>query len=198
MGNTWFTSDQHFWHANIIRYCDRPFSSVEEMNEALIRKHNEIVKPEDTVFHLGDFSLAFRAVELYAKRLNGKNYLVPGNHDFCHPVHKKSKKSPEAAALWLRKYVECGFAGVLSLAWRLPNDILLSHMPYKGGGDHADIEQERFADYRAEDKGGWLLHGHVHTTWKQKGRMINVGADQWDYAPVHMDQILDLIKKGPV
>ncbi|MFH1797956.1 MAG: hypothetical protein ABH844_01235 [Candidatus Omnitrophota bacterium] len=53
--NYWWISDYHFSHANIIRYSNRPFETVEEMNEVIIRKHNERVKPEDTVFFLGDF-----------------------------------------------------------------------------------------------------------------------------------------------
>ena len=52
--NYWWTSDYHFSHFNIIRYCKRPFETAEEMNETIIRKHNERVKPEDTVFFLGD------------------------------------------------------------------------------------------------------------------------------------------------
>ena len=55
MVNTFFTSDTHFGHANIIKYCNRPFSSLEEMNSTIIRNWNEMVKPEDTVFFLGDF-----------------------------------------------------------------------------------------------------------------------------------------------
>lgn len=53
----WFTSDTHFDHANVIEYCKRPFSNVEEMNEAMIRNWNKRVMPEDTIFHLGDFHL---------------------------------------------------------------------------------------------------------------------------------------------
>ncbi len=53
--NYWWTSDYHFSHFNIIRYCERPFKTAEEMDETIIRKHNERVKPEDTVFFLGDF-----------------------------------------------------------------------------------------------------------------------------------------------
>jgi len=53
--NYWWTSDYHFSHANIIKYCGRPFETVEEMSETIIRKHNERVKPEDTAFFLGDF-----------------------------------------------------------------------------------------------------------------------------------------------
>ena len=51
-----FTADQHYGHANIIRFCDRPFSSVEEMDRELIRRHNEVVGPDDTVIHAGDFA----------------------------------------------------------------------------------------------------------------------------------------------
>ena len=58
--NYWWTSDYHFSHANIIKYCDRPFESVEEMNEAIIKRHNERVKPEDTVFFLGDNAIVYR------------------------------------------------------------------------------------------------------------------------------------------
>ena len=53
--NYWWASDYHFSHANIITYCNRPFKTVEEMNETIIERHNERVNPEDTVFFLGDF-----------------------------------------------------------------------------------------------------------------------------------------------
>ena len=53
--NYWWTSDYHFSHFNIISYCDRPFKTAEEMNKIIIRRHNERVKPDDTVFFLGDF-----------------------------------------------------------------------------------------------------------------------------------------------
>ena len=53
---TFFTSDTHFGHENIIKYCGRPFKDVEKMNERLIKNWNEVVKDTDTIFHLGDFS----------------------------------------------------------------------------------------------------------------------------------------------
>lgn len=52
-----FTSDTHFNHANIIRFCNRPFKDVSHMNEAIISNWNRVVGPEDIVFHLGDFCL---------------------------------------------------------------------------------------------------------------------------------------------
>lgn len=80
--HTFFTSDTHFNHANIIRFCNRPFNDVEQMNETLIANWNRVVQPEDTVFHLGDFCLG-GSVEWtkILNRLNGKIYLILGNHD---------------------------------------------------------------------------------------------------------------------
>jgi calcineurin-like phosphoesterase family protein len=79
----WFVSDTHFNHANIIKHCKRPFSSVEEMNETLLKNINDRVKPGDRLFHLGDFAYKnSRGVQYYLDRINCKNiYLVRGNHD---------------------------------------------------------------------------------------------------------------------
>jgi calcineurin-like phosphoesterase family protein len=77
-----FTGDQHFGHHNIIRHCDRPFSCVEEMGEALIENWNRAVKPTDSVYILGD--LFFRNhvnAEEYLVRFCGKKRLIIGNHD---------------------------------------------------------------------------------------------------------------------
>jgi calcineurin-like phosphoesterase family protein len=85
--NYWWTSDYHFSHFNIIKYCNRPFKTVEEMNEAIISKHNERVKPDDTVFFLGDFIFkggnegGVHRYQLFEKRLNGKFIFIRGNHD---------------------------------------------------------------------------------------------------------------------
>lgn len=86
MGKTWFTSDTHFGHANIIKYSKRPFSDVNEMVEMLIKNWNETVSPGDTVFHLGDFS--FNDANKYLPRLNGYIILIHGNHD-----NDKTKKN---------------------------------------------------------------------------------------------------------
>lgn len=57
MTKTFFTSDTHFNHAKVIKYCARPFASVEEMNRELLSRWNAVVGPEDTIFHLGDFAM---------------------------------------------------------------------------------------------------------------------------------------------
>jgi len=78
----WFTSDTHFGHDAIRRYCDRPFASVEEMDNQLIQSWNGVVSPRDEVWHLGDFGYGpdtrMRSV---FRRLNGKKRLIIGNHD---------------------------------------------------------------------------------------------------------------------
>lgn len=93
MNNIFFSSDFHFFHKNIIKYENRPFKTVEEMNETIIKRHNERVKKDDLVYFLGDFSFyasksrAFRGegmperAEEIIKKLNGHYIFVRGNHD---------------------------------------------------------------------------------------------------------------------
>lgn len=69
--NTFFTADTHFGHNNIIKYVNRPFNSVEEMDEQLISNWNSKVTHEDTIYHLGDFAFS-KTPEKYFYRLNGK------------------------------------------------------------------------------------------------------------------------------
>jgi len=86
MNKIFFTSDTHFNHGNIITYCSRPWNTIQEMNEAMIKSWNEVVSPEDTVYHLGDFAMGDRTkIPTLLSRLNGTLILIRGNHD-----HKKS------------------------------------------------------------------------------------------------------------
>jgi len=82
MVETWFISDTHWFHQNIIQYCNRPFLTVEQMNEELIKRWNAVVGKEDKVYHLGDFAFGTPAQqEEVFNQLKGKIYLVKGNHD---------------------------------------------------------------------------------------------------------------------
>ena len=77
-----FTSDEHYGHSNIIKYCNRPFENVEEMNETLIRNHNLMVGKGDVVIHAGDFSLMKKEeVGKIVERLNGEHIFLQGSHD---------------------------------------------------------------------------------------------------------------------
>lgn len=78
---TFIISDTHFSHANIIRYCNRPYTNVEAMNDDMIMKWNSIISPEDRVIHNGDFSFAKDGDIDIFNNLNGRKILVKGNHD---------------------------------------------------------------------------------------------------------------------
>jgi calcineurin-like phosphoesterase family protein len=75
----WFTSDTHFGHKNIIKYCNRPFKDVEQMNRTLIENWNARVAEGDTVYFLGDF--CFGNHEVYEAELNGNIMFIKGSHD---------------------------------------------------------------------------------------------------------------------
>lgn len=202
----YFTSDNHFYHQNVIKYCKRPYLSVEEMNEDLVRKWNEVVRPDDTVYILGDFALAFRAVEIFPMRLMGNKILVPGNHDWNHSYHKKSR-TPENREKWLQKYRDYGFEILPEQSTvHLPGlgMVNLCHHPYSDGtgtdeGDHKD----KYAEWRPVDDGKILLCGHVHEKWQTKKSpkgtlMINVGVDVHGFKPVSLDEIIEIAKANGV
>lgn len=188
---TWFTADLHFGHGNIIDYCRRPFGDVDAMNQALIDNWNAFVDPDDTVWVLGDFALGSLAESLpLAARLHGDKILVPGNHDRCW--HGRGRRADG----WAGRYRDAGFDDVVDGPTRITigdRSVLASHFPYEGDS-HGD---DRFVDHRPVDEGGWLLHGHVHESWAQNDRMINVGVDVAGYHPVPEATITALIEAGP-
>jgi len=75
-----FTSDEHYGHKNVIKYCNRPFDNAKEMDKTIIDRHNEVVSHNDTVIHGGDFTLKSNPNE-YIKQLNGQHVFVRGSHD---------------------------------------------------------------------------------------------------------------------
>jgi len=187
----WFTADLHFGHANIIRYSDRPFSDPGEMNHALIERWNEVVDQDDTVWVLGDVALGQIASTLpLVGALHGHKLLLAGNHDRCWVGHG------QRAAGWTERYREAGFAEIHQGQLELEvagTTVDVSHFPYRG--DSQDLD--RHVDRRPVDRGRWLVHGHVHEQWRQRGRMINVGTDAWRYRPVAAEEVAALIDAGP-
>jgi calcineurin-like phosphoesterase family protein len=177
----WFTADQHYGHKNIIEFCNRPFTDLHHMHKELTTRHNDLVKDDDVVWHLGDFAMDHRLVPTILSKLRGKHVLVAGNHDKCHPCHKRHQH-------FVQKYLQYGFATVwTNTVYR--EEFILNHLPYAGDSAH----EPRYPEWRPKDEGGWLLHGHVHELWKVKDRMINVGVDQWDYAPVSVKEVRRLV-----
>jgi len=188
-GKIWFSSDHHFHHENIIKYCNRPFYTVEQMNREMIQRWNETVQPEDTVYYLGDFSLGkIEVVEPTVKSLHGKKLLIAGNHDRVHPANKKVTP--------ISRYIEAGFEDVvlemtLELTLKgVKQTVKLCHLPYAPLDPDEQVDR-RYLKMRPKDEGQLLLHGHVHEAWlKSKcGRMLNVGVDRWDFYPISVEQI---------
>lgn len=85
-----FTSDEHYAHENIIKYTERPFDNVQDMNETLIKNHNEIVGHNDLIIHAGDFAWAktHQAAEKFSNQLNGIHIFLKGSHDKWIGSHK--------------------------------------------------------------------------------------------------------------
>ena len=85
-----FTADEHYGHKNIIKYCNRPFSSAEEMDDLLIENHNSVVSENDITIHAGDFSIRTNKDEVYQRyieKLNGRHIFLRGSHDKWLPRH---------------------------------------------------------------------------------------------------------------
>ena len=74
----------YYGHANIIKFCERPYKNIHEMNDDIIKRHNSVVKDGDTVVHVGDFTLERNAGK-YIGRLNGNHIFVRGSHDYWLP-----------------------------------------------------------------------------------------------------------------
>ena len=188
----WFTADLHLGHENISAYCGRPYYSADAMNRDLVRLWNEVVEPDDEVVILGDLAMGRISETLpLVERLAGRKTLLPGNHDRCWPGHRRRKDDP---ARWLREYEAVGLQIVYALSTTVgAKAVRASHFPYSGDSQSED----RFAEHRLVDSGAWLLHGHVHDAWRQRGLQINVGVDAWAGRPVSEHELEALIHEGP-
>ena len=201
MERKFFTSDLHFGHANIIKYTSRPYETVDEMNEDLVRRWNEVITAEDTVWILGDLCMG-KVDEslLYVGQLNGFKHLIPGNHD------KMFGCEGTKYANMVQKYLDGGVdrvdepqvrmtpSGVeMGSKYDVPG-VLACHFPYVG--DHEDTHEDRYQEYRPTDRGDFLMHGHTHGLWRKRGRMVDVGVDAWGGYPVSFANIAELLSSG--
>lgn len=185
-----YTSDIHFGHENIIKYCNRPFSSVDEMNQVIIERWNSVVTDEDWVYVLGDVALGKIKDSLpLVGLLNGHKALVPGNHDRCWLGHKKVGDKE------IHMYLDAGFEEIHHKASTVIDGrtVEMCHFPYEGDSHEVD----RYVDHRPKrnHKSDFLLHGHVHDAWQIKDRQINVGMDVWGFVPVPYETISAIVKK---
>jgi calcineurin-like phosphoesterase family protein len=192
---TWLTADLHLSHARIAELANRPFPDVETMNRVIVDRFTAAVNADDVVYVLGDVAMGPIQDSLaLCGSLPGTRHLVLGNHD--RPFMRRGKPDEQ---VWVGRYLdEGGFASVIygSHAIEVPGfgDVLLSHFPYTGDSHDTD----RFVDDRPVDTGLWLLHGHTHAPDRidRARRMVHVGVDAWDFAPVRLDDIVKLINGG--
>lgn len=209
-----FTSDQHFFHRNILEKTSRGdrFGDVEAMNEHFVHRWNATVGDGDFVWVLGDFDMGGKqsALELVS-RLNGRKGLVVGNHDGCFAG---LRKSTDTLVRRTRDYVVAGFDVVTPFAFvgvqaakNAPSVWFnLSHFPYDGDGfdaDRGENKPDRFGQFRLRDEGVPLLHGHTHRPDQRvhvsdAGTFqLHVGVDAWDYTPVSATTVVDLYGGSP-
>ena len=187
------TSDTHFRHKNILEYCGRPFFSMEHMERELIRNWNSVVGVDDTVYHLGDFSMNHKYHADIVPQLNGKKILVLGNHDKSGPGCGSSKFNEMKPTYLSYSWYDV----VLNTILIHPDlgEVNLSHFPTIGGGDHGE---ERFTKHRLPSDTKYVLCGHVHENWKKNKQCINVGVDVWDYRPVEFNMVCELFIEGNI
>lgn len=160
-----FTADMHLNHANVIDFCKRPFTSVEEMNEKLIENWNSVVTKKDCVYVLGD--VAWRNPHDLIKRLNGKKILIRGNHD----------------NFGLTKALRYGFSEVHEMhKIKIDgNNITMCHYPMHS--------------WYKSHKGTYHIHGHIHEKIIPfMHNRYNVGVDVNDYTPVSYEDLMEIFK----
>jgi calcineurin-like phosphoesterase family protein len=177
-----FTADLHFGHSGIIKYCNRPWPTAHAMGEGLIDRWNEMVRPYDDVYILGDFCMCGAGyIQRIIPLLTGRKHLIMGNHD-SYPARR-----------WLGWGFASAIKGNVGMELYDGTKVILSHYPYKGDSGPVD----RYPERRPIDEGQWLLHGHVHDRWCRRGKMINVGVDVWDWYPVWEGDIISMMRRNP-
>ena len=168
----YYISDLHFGHRNVIEMDGRPFETIEEMDEALIRRWNERVTDEDDVYILGDF--AYRngfTTDWYLSRLRGRKHLINGNHDF------RTLENGKAMAM---------FASVDKMCYITDNGrgVLLCHYPV--------------AEWYGKRYGGYHVHGHIHNRrddvyefMSRYDKALNAGCMINGYCPVTLEELIE-------
>ena len=169
----WFTSDLHFWHKNICKYCNRPFETMEEMHEALINNWNSVVKEDDTVFLLGDMGFCgYDKLEPLMSQLNGKKYLIQGNHDSDKIVFRLYE------ANIIEGYYKMHEVTIIGDAECPDQHLTLCHFP--------------MIDWPDKERVAWMVHGHQHQLPETPSCSVmhwDVGVDKNNLKPVSFEQL---------
>jgi len=161
----YFISDIHFGHREVIKFCERPFRTVSQMNDSIIENWNSLVSDCDRVFVVGDvFICDPRDAKVCVESLNGYKVLIKGNHDLG-----KKDMLYMGFDQYYKKY-----------DYKMPDGrlALLQHYPAP--------------DIILDKKYDLMIHGHIHIDDKVNGKKINVSADIWNYTPVDVETLNSL------
>jgi len=170
--NCWFTADTHFGHANIIKYCARPFKDSVEMNETIISNWNRVVHKDDLVYHLGDFCFSKKSPDTfdnYFRRLNGVIVFVKGNHDkYTWRNHRQ-------------KFYACSD----------------SYREIEINGQEITLCHYAMRVWNKSHHGSWHLYGHSHGSLPDDphSRSFDVGVDCHNYTPINFEQVKEIMSK---
>lgn len=180
VGKIWLTSDHHFHHSNIIKYCNRPFGSVEEMNEALVANWNSVVKSDDHVYHLGDF--CFGNVEkwnwcLEPGRLNGHIHLILGNHD------------PERVfrdGTFIERFDSIDYQKILIIeGWT----VILNHFPFLSFSNNLDHKVIGLSGHTHVGQLSSSVESYDKLNAMYKPNQYDVGVDNNNFTPVSWAEV---------
>lgn len=171
----WFTADTHFGHKKIIEYANRPFDSIEQMDEALINNWNNKVSHEDEVYHLGDVALCSPSkLNKILDRLNGKIYLIKGNHE-------KSVEACKDRFEWIKDYHELIIPD--NDAFQGKQLLVLFHYAMRV--------------WQASHHGTYHIYGHSHGTLPDDPESLSfdVGVDCHNYEPINYQNIKNIMEQ---
>lgn len=178
--NIWVTSDHHFGHKNIIRFCDRPFTDTDHMREELIMRHNSVVDHCDDVYFLGDFAFTREdEIEEILIRMNGNKHFIFGNHD----KQLRKTRSPRILTefVWMKDYHELKIPNQSKIA-----PIILLHYP--------------MYTWNRMHHGALHFYGHTHGSVPTvaAGRGRDIGVDTNDYYPHNVRDLAAEMLKCPI
>jgi len=176
---TFFTSDTHFFHDNIIRLSKRPFVNMDAMISTIVENWNAAVGKGDIVYHLGDVFLTWGKrdqdkVNSMLAALNGQKFLIIGNHDRDEAITSKH-------FVWARHYheIKVDFGDVHK------QRIVMCHYPMRS--------------WNQMGRGAWMLYGHCHGNlpW-HPGKSMDIGVDSNRFAPLEVHDIKKIMDKRPI
>jgi calcineurin-like phosphoesterase family protein len=172
--NIWFSSDFHLGHKNIIKYSNRPFVHVTEMNETIIDNWNAKVKNDEVAYFLGDFCFGSeKEVGNYLRRMNGYIKILFGNHDKA-----------------LRKFADNG-------VYSEKIEFLDEYKEIKIGDQHITLCHYALRVFNRSHHGAWALYGHSHGTLPDDPHTlsIDVGVDVHNFFPISFEEIKKIMGK---